>query len=601
MGLLMDAPGTRALTSLLADDLGWLEKHYRQQPELGLQASELRLAAALVRNCLGPFLDDQPAKPLHIVVVGGAGAGKSTVANMLSGAAAAEANPQAGFTRHPVAYTSGNGTVHWTGHLGLLGPLQRLPQPGPASIDADVYQVRHVDADRASLCLLKDVVVWDCPDMTTWAATGYVPRLLEAAALADVIVYVASDERYNDEVPTQFLRLLLLAGKPVIVCLMKMKEAEAPAILADFKQKVASTLPGVVVDCLAIPHLSPQELSDPARLAGRFRIPLLNQVGVLSESAGDARNRSVSGASHYLSTSQARLLGGVKSDVEALATWRTLVQSGRREFEDRYRREYLTSEKFRRFDEALVRLIDLLEMPGVGKFISGTLWVLRTPYRLVKGLLGKAFIRPDTPSLPEQPVLEQALAGWLDMLHKEAARRADVHSLWAHVERGFGGDLPSQARERLQQSFREFQLSQADEVERTAREIYEELEKNPVALNTLRGGKFAMEVAAIAATVASAGINWHDFILVPLAASVTQHLVEWLGKQYVDNQREQARRRQQTLMAQHIAAPLGEWLAQWPATGGSAYERLELAMRRLPETVRELEAAVKQRMMTTTV
>jgi hypothetical protein len=596
----MDAPGTRALTSLLADDLGWLEKHYRQQPELGLQASELRLAAALVRNCIGPFLDDQPAKPLHIVVVGGAGAGKSTVANMLSGAAAAEANPQAGFTRHPVAYTSGNGTLHWTGHLGLLGPLQRLPQPGPASIDADVYQVRHVDADRASLCLLKDVVVWDCPDMTTWAATAYVPRLLEAAALADVIVYVASDERYNDEVPTQFLRLLLLAGKPVIVCLMKMKEADAPAILADFKQKVASTLPGVVVGCLAIPHLSPPELADPARLAGRFRIPLLNQVAVLSESAGSARHRAVNGAARYLATSQARLLHGVKSDVEALATWRTLVQSGQREFEDRYRREYLTSERFRRFDEALVRLIDLLEMPGVGKFLSGTLWVLRTPYRLVKGLIGKAFSRPDAPSLPEQPVLEQALAGWLDMLHKEAAHRADGHPLWAHVERGFGGELTSQARERLHQSFRTFQLSQADEVERTAREIYEELEKNPVALNTLRGGKFAMEVAAIAATVAAGGVNWHDLILVPLAASITQHLVEWLGKQYVDNQREQARRRQQGLMAQHIAEPMGEWLAQWPATGGSAYERLELAMRRLPETVRELEAAVKQRMLMAT-
>ena len=41
--------------------------------------------------------------------------------------------------------------------------------------------------------------------MTTWAATGYVPRLLEIAGLADVVVYVASDERYNDEVPTRQL------------------------------------------------------------------------------------------------------------------------------------------------------------------------------------------------------------------------------------------------------------------------------------------------------------------------------------------------------------------------------------------------------------
>src|SRR5262249_45352611 len=163
-------------------------------------------------DCIGPFLDDQPATPLHVVVVGGAGAGKSTVANLLSGASAAEANPQAGFTRHPIAYTSGNGMLNWTGHLGFLGQLQRLPEPGPANLDADVYQVRQVDTEAGGLDLLKDLVIWDCPDMTTWAASGYVSRLLEVAGLADIIIYVASDERYNDEVPTQFLGLLLQTG-----------------------------------------------------------------------------------------------------------------------------------------------------------------------------------------------------------------------------------------------------------------------------------------------------------------------------------------------------------------------------------------------------
>src|SRR5580700_2786934 len=113
----MDALSTRSLTSELADDLGWLEQHARRQPGNDRAASTLRLAAALVRNCLGPFLDGQPATPLHIVVVGGAGAGKSTVANMLSGSALAEANPQAGFTRHPIAYTSATGPINWAAHL----------------------------------------------------------------------------------------------------------------------------------------------------------------------------------------------------------------------------------------------------------------------------------------------------------------------------------------------------------------------------------------------------------------------------------------------------------------------------------------------------
>src|SRR5262245_27443791 len=226
----MDTAAIRTLTSQLADDLSWLEGHCRRQPAQSRQVGKLRLAGALVRNVLGPFLGDQPAKPLHVAVVGGAGAGKSTVANLLSGAVMAETNPQAGFTRHPIAYTSENGQTAWPAHLGFLGALERLPRPSPANLDADVYQVRRVAPETGTFTLLDNFVVWDCPDMTTWAASGYVSRLLEIAGLADLVVYVASDERYNDEVPTEYLRLLLEAGKTVIVCLVKMRESDAPAL-----------------------------------------------------------------------------------------------------------------------------------------------------------------------------------------------------------------------------------------------------------------------------------------------------------------------------------------------------------------------------------
>src|SRR5438132_299947 len=64
----MQALDTRSAVGELAKDLGWLEDHCRQQPALAAHAGNLRLASALARNVVGPFLEDQPAKPLHIAV-----------------------------------------------------------------------------------------------------------------------------------------------------------------------------------------------------------------------------------------------------------------------------------------------------------------------------------------------------------------------------------------------------------------------------------------------------------------------------------------------------------------------------------------------------
>ncbi len=590
---ILEQAGVRGLTSQLADDLTWLEGHARRQPERVINAGELHLASALVRNVIAPFLEGYPPQPLHVAVVGGAGAGKSTVANLLCGAAHAESNPQAGFTRHPVAYASAYGSLNWPAGLGFLGSLRRLSAPEPSSLDADVYQVRRVTYQPEQFSVLDRYVVWDCPDMTTWASSNYVGRLLEVAALADVVVYVASDERYNDEVPTQFLRSLLLAGKNVVVCLVKMREAEVPAFVAHFRKEVLGRMPRQPVEVLAIPHLTHAQLADPVRYAAKYRIPLVNQVNVLGEPVNLARRRTVQHAVHYLQAQQQHLLGVAQKDLTALEGWRHAVQEGQIEFDARYRREYLTSARFRRFDEALVRLLDMLELPGVGRFLSGTLYVLRTPYRLAKHLVMKAMMRPTAAVLAERPVLEGAFAAWVDALHKEAARRDETHPVWHHVSRGFTtGGLADTARDQFEQAFRGFQLSLTDEVERTARGLYEDLERNPVALNTLRGTKFTLEVASIAGTIVAAGVNLTDIILVPLAASITHQLVELLGKQYVEYHREQARNRQQAMVTQYISGPLADWLTRWPTSGGSEYERLQLILRRLPPAIQQVETLV---------
>jgi hypothetical protein len=588
----------RHLVQQLADDFGWLEEHARGQADRDQEAGQLRLAAALVRNCVGPFLEDGTTHPLHIAVVGGAGAGKSTITNFLAGSAVAEANPQAGYTRHPIAYTTQNGPLPWAKYVAFLGPLQQLPERQPSSLDQNVYQVQRLESHQDATRLLEKFVVWDCPDMTTWAADEYVARLIEVTALADLVVYVASDERYNDETPTQFLQMLLQSGKPVVACLMKMKPDEAQAIVDHFRQEVVARLPECtrVSACLAVPHLTAEELANPVAKASRYRQPLIEHVGWWAERADETRRNAVRSAAKYLAQFQDQLLSAVRDDVGALSAWNDLVRQGRRDFEERYRQEYLSGEKFPRFSEALVRLIQLLELPGVGRYVSWVLNAFRWPYRKVRGLLSRLVSSGPPPAILEEPVLRAALTAWLDLLRKEASRRKGSHPLWQHVEQGFEPSLSEQTHQEFQRCLREFHSGIVHEVESTARAIYEDLEKKPVALNALRGLKFGIEVAGISGAVVTFGLSPWDLVWPFLIAPVVQEITEYLGKEYVDMQREKTREHQRELFQRALAGPLEELLIRWPVTGGSTFERLQSALRRIPEDARELVELVRVRL-----
>lgn len=587
----MEQAGLRSLTRQLAEDLGWLEEHARGRGGAGMHAAQLLFAGGLVRNVLGPWLENRPTAPLHIAVLGGAGAGKSTVANFLCGGPVAEANPQAGFTRHPVAYVCAEaGSLAWGDYLGFLGPLKRLSAARGSDLDEDVYQVRRVGPESKDASLLRSAVVWDCPDMTTAASTGYQARLIEVAALADVIVFVASDERYNDEIPTRFLDLFLRTGKTVIVCLVKVREDDAAAFVDHFKKDVGKRLSAPPAAIVTIPHLPFAQLRDPVEQAGAFRERLLAEVRRLSH--GDARQRTVQAALRYLKAHQGELETVAREDLAALDGWRKTVQAGQAEFEERYRREFLTGERFRRFDEAYARLVDLLEPPGLGKVAGTVLSLLRTPYRLVRGWFQRALTRPAAAAMPEKPVLEGAFSGWLDHLRKEAARRAAENPLWTLVREGFAGGLSDGAQERFDQGWRSLQLQQASETDAAARRVTERLERQPVGLNIIRAAKLALDATAIILLLVNFGIGLVSIIGIPLAVSLTQHFSELIAKAYVDHQRERVRNRQQELLRQLLSRPLAEWLSAWPVTGGSPYERLQAALARIGPALADIEKAV---------
>ncbi|MBN9521292.1 50S ribosome-binding GTPase [bacterium] len=597
----MHVPDTRAAVGELAADLGWLEDHCRAQPGLAAHAGSLRLASALTRNVIGPFLEDQPARPLHVAVVGGAGAGKSTVVNFLCGSVVAEANPQAGYTRHPTAFLPAGGAT-LPGTIGFLGPMRRVSEEKPANLDEDVYQVRRLQPTAAA-DPLGEFVVWDCPDMTTWASTGYVARLMEVAALADVVVYVASDERYNDEVPTQFLHLAVKAGKAVVCVLTKMRESDAPAMVEHFQREVLGRLPPLpsgsipAVPVVPFPQMPPGVRNDPAGAGAKYRVQLLNQILVQCESADAARKRTVSNAARYLATAGDGLLDVARRDLAEFDAWKGAVRVGRLDFEDRYRKEYLSGEQFRRFDRYREQLVELVELPGAGRMWGNVLWVLRAPYRWGRDTLTRLVVRPDTLNLSEKTVLDAALVGWLDGLRAEALRRAGSHPVWKAVAHGFDGPLAAEVRDRFQQAFRTFELKETDDLEATGRQLVAKLEGNPGLLYLLRGGKLTADIAVVGAVLVFTWVpSWYHFLLIPLGVSATHQTAELAARGATEAARLKVRSHREELVQATLTAPLAEWLAQWPATGGTAFEKLQQVLTRVPLLIRQLDEKVSAKM-----
>ena len=352
-----------------------------------------------------------------------------------------------------------------------------------------------------------------------------------------------------------------------------------------FEQEVAQATAARRRRLLAIPFLTPAQLADPARLAAKYRIPLLNQVAVLGS---PHRPRPASAPSraamHYLLAPCRTIAGVARATSWRWKAGKTAVHNG----------------PARVRPPLFARIPHQREVPrlrrGSGP-ADGTAGIARrrqgperhactccgTPYRLLRGLVTKAVTRPERWGGRKQPVLEDALTGWIDMLRKEAARQSGTHPLWAHVAQGFQRRPGRERRDNaFNQIMRGFQIGLAEEVERTARCDLRATGKEPVVLNTLRGGKFALDVAAIAGTLALGSSHWHG--LHPRAARRLAD-ASTRGTARLAGGRSAARTDAAPAAGaddQHLSAPLAEWLTAWPATGGSAFERLQLALRRIP-------------------
>jgi hypothetical protein len=244
-------------------------------------------------------------------------------------------------------------------------------------------------------------------------------------------------------------------------------------------------------------------------------------------------------------------------------------------------------ERYGEFNQTLVRLMEQLEIPGIGPLLRLLGTAVRIPFRMASAALrtfagwGKAL---PTQS-PEHEVLSRLIQHWLAALRSEAQFLASSgpHPAWGGLVGRFDSpDFPRQLAHTFEGAYHAYRQTVDEEIQRRAQEIYHALAQRPWLLNVFRGANLMVDATSIALVIKSGGLNWSDAVLGPLVAGLRHALLEAGLDTYLQTQQSLLKRRQlaalQTAVEQHLAQPVRALLM-----GAVRAEELETAQRDLAQ------------------
>ncbi len=508
--------------------------------------------ALLRRAVLRPVLE---ALPLQVVVIGPTQSGKSTVVNLLLGSEQAQASSLAGFTRHPQGYTGGVVDEDLTGKVSrLLDGLEYQPAGRLRPEVLEAFSIQQVEP-AGDGCGVR-CVVWDTPDFDSVSSRSYrsaVPRL---CALADLVVLVVSAEKYADQSVWELLKLIGQVERPLLVCLNKTTAQTEQALVEAVRKKF---LHEQIPQAGIIP-IGFQKNADFGRLlaSGGAR-RLRGSVTALVEGV-DRRGDPIAPLAAYLHRHWPDWVAPLRHEHAAARAWREMLDTAVEEMLSVYQRDYLRNPDYGdTMQRAVVRLLELLEIPGAAAVLMRTRNLLTWPARTLIGMF-----RQDDAARPEggdheTEVLGAALDHMLLGLQRQVGQRmseaGEAREWWRQLWQVLGehlAEIEGEGRilaQRHQQAF-EPRMKEAGEA------LYAHLQEHPATLNSLRAARVTVDAAAVVLALKTGGIGANDLILTPAMLSVTSMLTESAMGRYMQTVEQRLKAQQLASVEQELLAPL---------------------------------------------
>lgn len=547
----------------------------------------LLFARALVNMRIRPALQPEFGQrdPVHVAMLGMTNNGKSTVLNLLLGTPAAGMNALARFTQHPEAYYSGELGHKWLDdYPSRFDSYQRYENRHPPTQTAAeletsgyrkafaIHQFEHVTADRHAEPSSQQVVFWDAPDFSTEEGQLWLVAVLDAVAIADLVIFVVTEQAYADDRGLKLWRMISASGVAVQVIANRWSQSFP---LNDLRDKLGTAWQGPPEE-RHLPRLVRLPNVDAPRADERLKILFeTEEVQELRESIGDSlveertelKSRALRGAVQFLRTRWPDLVRPLQQEVQLVQSWQEKVkQSAQKALFKRYREEYLQSDQYKEFNLALLKLMDLLEVPVVGQALKVTQQAVALPMKMVGNFFQSRFGGPPKNTLPpEEEKLNELIRHWLGDLQAEAQSlaRSSGNPIWEELAKQLHqvkeGQTLAKPWKEVYQSYRE---SLQVEIEKRADAIYAHLQERPRLLNTLRASKLGINLSLIGLAVAQGGINWWDAAIAPLVAGLQQEFLKWGLQTYVDRQQEELKQVQFEMLTQRLeeafVGPVGE-------------------------------------------
>lgn len=556
----MDATPLEQLQTFVAQLLArHREIHQHQDEDLSLVYADSLLLHARVR----PHLTHLPPQ---VVVIGPTQAGKSTVVNLLLGSEIAQPSPLAGYTRHAQGFSSQKvESALQAATDSLLPGLRRIPMAKLSNQELDRYTLEHIEDAQP---FADPVVTWDTPDFDSVSSRSYRSTVPMLCAIADLVILVVSKDKYADYTVWETLRLIGPIKRPLLVCLNKTpveSRTELSRIVAEKFAEEAIEYSAITT----LPYLTNTDFET------FFVHPDADQLWALAAENMPETERltDLSTLQHFIQDHWASWTTQLQAEQQAQKLWQLAVAESIQLAGNRYERDYLRDPNYGdTLQQAIAKLLDLLELPGIAGALGKVRQTITWPVRSLLGFVKKQPLSVDQAATVdhETQALREGIAHTLLQLQRSAGEQTtsvqgEAQLWWQQLWQALQA-TQSELEHKGEQAIKTHQTEFAPEISKAAESLYAHLQQHPVTLNGLRATRVTTDAAAVVFAVKTGGIGLADLVLAPAVLSFTSMLTESAVGQYMKTVEEQLHDTQLASVRQHILAKLQQQLIELPMT-----------------------------------